>query len=445
MKLNIIILLLIISAAVLSCEESFLEEKPDRSMVVPKTIDDLRALLNNSIVMNRSYGGLSNIASDDFYLLDNTWHSLTIVSEKNAYVWADDIYENELFVFDWKMPFQVVFYANIVIDSAKKLKGKNKESKIEDKIIAEAKFYRAWAYHCLSVLYCKTYVPESAKIDKGLPLRTDYDVNVFTKQSSLDDTYNFIVTDLSDGIENLPDVSDFATVPSKASTYGLLARIYLSMGEYDKSLDAAKQSLAYNNELLNYNRLEIDKDYPFQILNKEVLFHASQVGTAALSRQNARIDTVLYNSYSNNDLRKRAFFIEHIDGTMLYKGSYNEDYVPFNGITTAEIYLTEVECLARLARTSEAKDKLKQFLVNRYSSNIPDYDVNDILKYTLEERRKELVFRGIRWMDLKRLNLEESTSTVLKRNIGGKEYILLPNSERYVFPIPNIVLDFQNL
>jgi hypothetical protein len=59
----------------------------------------------------------------------------------------------------------------------------------------------------------------------------------------------------------------------------------------------------------------------------------------------------------------------------------------------------------------------------------------EVLKLILSERRKELVYRGLRWMDIKRLNLE-GQEIVLKRLVDGKEYRLVPNENRYALPLP---------
>lgn len=54
----------------------------------------------------------------------------------------------------------------------------------------------------------------------------------------------------------------------------------------------------------------------------------------------------------------------------------------------------------------------------------------------LEERRKELILRGVRWGDIKRLNVIEPT-IALTRTVGNEMYQILPNSPRYALPIPN--------
>lgn len=70
---------------------------------------------------------------------------------------------------------------------------------------------------------------------------------------------------------------------------------------------------------------------------------------------------------------------------------------------------------------------------------------DEALAIILQERRKELIFRGLRWSDLKRLNKEPRFAVTLKKTIGEKEYILPPNDNRYLFPIPSSVIEMTGI
>jgi len=61
-------------------------------------------------------------------------------------------------------------------------------------------------------------------------------------------------------------------------------------------------------------------------------------------------------------------------------------------------------------------------------------DATDALNKILVERRKELLFRGLRWSDIRRLNVEGANIT-LTRNIRGTLYTLPPNDIRSVMLI----------
>src|SRR5688572_12123528 len=89
-----ILLLFILVSALLSCnKKKFLDEKPDSQFVTPSTLHDFRALLNNERVMSET-PVLGELSSDNYYMSGNFWQNLN-TKEKNAYVWAKDIYHGE--------------------------------------------------------------------------------------------------------------------------------------------------------------------------------------------------------------------------------------------------------------------------------------------------------------------------------------------------------------
>ena len=66
-------------------------------------------------------------------------------------------------------------------------------------------------------------------------------------------------------------------------------------------------------------------------------------------------------------------------------------------------------------------------------------DQKEALSRILLERRKELVMRGLRWIDIKRLN-KGGDQITLVRKIGNQTYTLLPNSDYYALPIPDDII-----
>jgi len=52
--------------------------------------------------------------------------------------------------------------------------------------------------------------------------------------------------------------------------------------------------------------------------------------------------------------------------------------------------------------------------------------------------------RGLRWMDVKRLN-REGRNISMRRFIDGKEYVLSPNDKRYALAIPEDIITFTGI
>jgi hypothetical protein len=179
--------------------------------------------------------------------------------------------------------------------------------------------------------------------------------------------------------------------------------------------------------------------YPFSIFNDEVIYHVIYNYPEILSNYISIVDSNLYRSYDANDLRKYLYF-DTSDGNPRFKGGY-DGYTDFAGIATDEIYLIRAECYARTGDVAHAVADLNTLLSSRYKAGTftpyKTTDASDALAKILTERRKELLYRGLRWTDLRRLNKDSRFAITLKRNLNGEIYTLPPNDVRYVYPIPD--------
>jgi hypothetical protein len=71
-------------------------------------------------------------------------------------------------------------------------------------------------------------------------------------------------------------------------------------------------------------------------------------------------------------------------------------------------------------------------------------DAATALALIITERRKELLFRGLRWMDIKRLN-KEGANIILTRVVNNTTYKLMPNEKRYALPIPEYTISISGM
>jgi hypothetical protein len=126
-------------------------------------------------------------------------------------------------------------------------------------------------------------------------------------------------------------------------------------------------------------------------------------------------------------------------GTININGSYNRSIYPFTGLAVDEVYLIRAEMYARANKKDEALGDLNAVLLNRYKAGsftpVTAATPEAALAIILEERRKELVFRGLRFTDVKRFN-KEGKAITLTRSVNGVTYTLPPNDRRYALPIP---------
>jgi len=437
---KLIYLFLLLGAGLLSCGDSWLDMKSDKSLVVPTTIDDFQSLLNNSYIMNEQKIFLGDVGADDYYLTYQTWLSV-LEEQKNAYVWEEDIY-NGLSSTNWSAPYQKIFYANVVLDGAKKLVPDDVDNGAFNRIVGEANFFRADGFYDIAQVFCNQYNVSSAHTDLGIPLRLNSNPNEVTIRSNVFETYTQIIDDLKLASRLLPTLSNNKTRPSKAAAFALLARTYLTMDEYESALLYSDSCLQLQNRLMDYNLLNSETDYAIPFLNEEVLIHGKQLN--ALAGNNYFVDSTLYGSYDENDLRKSIFFKDRGLGGMNFVGSYigvgNVTGNSFAGIAVDEVYLIRAECNARIGNLSKALDDINTLLETRWrnGSFTPLYSesAQEVLEIVLKERRKQLLFRGLRWSDLKRLNKDPRFSKSLVRELNGVTYSLPPNDPKYVYPIP---------
>ncbi|RYY52488.1 MAG: hypothetical protein EOO09_21265, partial [Chitinophagaceae bacterium] len=78
--------------ASMSCKKDYLEIKPDQSLLVPASLEEMQALLNNAVIMN--FGpGLHIISSDDLSIATAGNLSTLPATQRNSYLWAKDLFE----------------------------------------------------------------------------------------------------------------------------------------------------------------------------------------------------------------------------------------------------------------------------------------------------------------------------------------------------------------
>lgn len=426
-----------------ACKKDWLNVKSNKALVVPATLTDLQAILDNSLLFAGSNPAIGELGSADFYVLPATWQALTAPTERNAYIWAADIFEGDPNI-DWNNCYQRIFYSNVVLEGINKIIPAGAVLQQWSSIKGSALYYRANNFYNLAQLFCRPFETANADADMGIPLKLTADINEKSVRASVRATYNQIINDLKEAAPLLPTALPTAPAlskirPSKAAAYGLLARTYLSMRNYDSALVYAGLCLQLNNTLINFNTLNAAATNPIAPFNTETISYTSGVNYLSFFTTRLIVDSTLYRSYAINDLRRSIFFFTTA-GNISYKGSYTQTRLIFTGIATDEMYLVRAECQARRGNTAAALMDLNALLITRWRTGtfvpITAIDANDALAKILTERRKELVFRGLRWTDLRRLNLENANIT-LTRVLNASIYTLPPNDKKYILPIPD--------
>lgn len=463
MKKQILIIFLLFFLQT-GCKKDFLDQRPNLAQITPATLADCQAILDDYARMNSGYPDHGEAASDSYYFTDAVYNSLPDANNspenKNNYVW----HAQSEHVQQWLQGYQVVYNANLVLSTLEKLPSTDPNYKM---IRGSALFFRAFAYYHLAQLFCKPYTVATANTDPGIPLRMTPNPQEVSSRGTVKQVYDRITVDLNEAISLLPVEVQVKSRPSKAAAYGALARTYLSMEDYPNAGKMANECLKVQPTLIDYNATSSTPTATtvsaaatgpsFLRFNAEVIFQAVTIfGTLAPGI--ARIDPALYNSYTANDRRKGVFFGEGMEwwgepnGIIGFRGNYDgtESPVLFMGLATNEMYLIRAECYARAGNTTLAMQDLNTLMAKRMVSpyvNRTASSANNALVQILAERRKELIFRTLRWTDLRRLNKDPQFEITLRRDMNTMPYTpLQPNDLRYTFLIPTReVIDLTDL
>ncbi|HEY8898652.1 MAG TPA: RagB/SusD family nutrient uptake outer membrane protein [Niastella sp.] len=430
--------LFLLSMVMLFSCKKYLDKKPSQSLTIPSTLADLQAILDN-VGLNGKSPGYAELVADNYYLTSASYNQANI-SERTSYVWDKDAMP--LYIYVWNPVYEGVYNANFVLDYLPKVSKAATEQNVYDKLKGGALFFRSFYFHQLAQLFCKPYT-SSAATDPGIVLRLSSGVASKSERATVQQTYDQIINDLKAAAELLPQSDIFTTRPNKAAAYAELARVYLTMRDYNNAKFYAEAALAINNNLLDYNSYTSSNLLPAFVNNTEILFVSFATSPDELRSPKGIIDTSLYLSYSTNDLRKSIFFETNSSGSF-WKGSYFPEagtYKIFDGLAIDEVYLILAECQARTNSKDAAMSTLNSLLRKRWKTgtytDLTAADANDAINKILTERRKELLFRGLRWSDLRRLNVEGANIT-LRRIVNGNTYSLPPDDLRWVLLIPDL-------
>ncbi|WP_367209888.1 RagB/SusD family nutrient uptake outer membrane protein [Sphingobacterium sp. R2] len=426
-----------------------------QGQLTPGTIENYRYVLNNTATFEAS-PALSDMAADDLELIDGSAQQKSLSSSdfygyySRSYQWADDIYPigNQNYKDDnWSRLYNAIAYANTVIAEVP-LVSDGSASEIAQ-LIAEAKIHRASAYLMLANTYAVPYVQSTANNALGVPLILQPTTEQSLERGTLQQVYDAVLADIEAALPALPSQQQFTTLPSKASAYGLLARTYLYMNRYADAAKAADQALALNDKLVDLTKITeaTMANYPLRIYNPEILLSKVPInGITAYSPTAFRLSKELLSLFDGSDQRYNLFTVpgSKISAWEVYDGRYYYlDFIKSEGRNVGpsvpEMLLIKAEAAARDNQPANAMTFVNRLRASRIlpgsTVNLSATDGDDALVKVMQERRREFMFRMLRWWDMRRLKDDTRFQKTYTRTFGGITFTLAPNSNRYVFRI----------
>jgi len=406
------------------------------------TIEQSKALLTSKDVEVALVGAYSEFGSRNFYG-GRPFLMADFLANTNAIEWTGTYEEltqsikkslqktNSYVNNVWAAGYTAINDANNVISAISKVDAAKK-----NKVEGEAKFIRGASYFELVRLFGKAYNDGSPTTNLGVPIvltpTTAVTEASYVSRATVAAVYTQAIADLTDAEAKLPATNGFFA--TKSSAAGMLARLYLQMGNYAAAAAAANRVIASGNYSLTPAFIDA---FPAMgstpgVNSSEDIF-ATQVTTLTgfngfnefygSSTYGGRGEAIISqdwitNTYAANDDRINAFYD---DGDM-FTSKYANVYGNVPVMRLSEMYLIRAESNVRLAPAAPVGGvtPLQDLATvrNRAGLTTTTATLTDILN----ERKLELAFEGFALHDAKR------TQT----NIGNIPW----NSTSLVFPIP---------
>jgi len=410
-----------------------------------------------------------------------TWQQR--VGQNESY--TDYYAENEA----WTTIYKKINVANNIIASIEGVPCNSEEDRQGiHKVKGETHFLRALYYFWLANVYAKPYNPATSSTDLCVPIKTsDVVEDIKFTRNTVEEVYQLVLDDLREAEKNLTLYKK--SMPSiyradSTACHLLQSRVYLYMQNWKKASEYAKKVIDAHPALMDLNAAT----GKFSVKsNEENIFSMggnTVYGMFCNCGQAFSVSNDLYNSYSENDMRKKTWFWKRGVFTGLIKvpainnhTSYTPNaelyyfyrYLSINYkldvsdlflFRSSEAYLNYAEAEAYMGNENESTEAINLLRKNRISANVKQTITasgDELIKAIRKERRLELAFEGHRWFDLRRYSvcsvMPESKSithdwTYFTEHTGGKatarhRFVLEEYDEAYTLPIPYEVISFN--
>ncbi len=486
MKLKLFFSVILLIALLSGCNKDFLVKSPEYSVNTAnffKTKDDAISAINGAYqplqwpkLYNIRMWTTDIMAGNSIVGAGGGSDGIETTNEANFVTTPDNPGVLDL----WRGPWPGILRTNIILE---KVPGMNINEKLKNRILGEAHFLRGLYYFILVRFFGG--VPLILKpVNPGDDLRP--------KRASKTEVYNQIILDFRKAAELLPARNTYTGSDvgraSKGAAEGILAKVYLTLGDWQKVVDLCNSVGTWGYAL---NPSYADNFDPSKKNSIESLFEIQYTGNAGYNfwsneNQASWLSTFtgprgsdmvaggwgwdqptqeFMDSYEKGDLRK--------DVTVLYEGgppfagkdyqksysltgynlrkflvsksissSYDNSPMDFPVLRYADVLLMKAEALNELGRTSEAEIPLDEVRNRAGLPNVSAGLSKDIFRQkVLHERRMELAFEGQRWFDLIRVNNGQYAIDFL-HSIGksnmSKKFLLFPIPQKAIDANPNL-------
>lgn len=461
MKKYILILTVSLFTVFTACEKENLDLNPYSSVgadVALNTQGDFDSAVNGLYTqMFGSYG--DTFMSFPDVLADNlVFVTSGRQTQKTTYEWRYNANNTQAgFMIS---SYRVIQHANYILEKVDRLE----DGSDKNNVIAQAKAARALALFSASNLFGK--IPtESADANGslGMPVLTSSDIRQKPARNTVADVYISVIADL-ESAKGLISASNGKERFNKDAINGLLSRVYLYNGQYQKAADAASAVSTTVSTFSNFSGIwddSSDDGVIFELKNFDTDTNVSvgvpysQTLTDGIKSEFA-VDYGFYGMYQNTDIRKSAYIVtssfeghlyNHVAKYLSSSVNTGSGVVDVKVIRAAEVQLNKAEALANIpGQDAAALAALDLVRSQRYIGFTAGTETGQALKDAIQlERRLELAFEGHRFFDIKRKGLAINRTDAGDYADGTgtpPNYLTMASGDtRFQLPIPKTELD----
>ncbi|MDX6746710.1 RagB/SusD family nutrient uptake outer membrane protein [Polaribacter sp. PL03] len=355
--------------------------------------------------------------------------------------------------FSWNYPYYMINQANNLINGAQASTGLSNLDKNE--IIGQGRAIRAFFYFQLAMEFQHTYT-----FDSSLPAPPIY-TELSTEgnpMSTLADMYTLILDDLTFATNNLGADRLAKSYVNQNVAYGILARVYQTMGNWTGAEDAAIKAYGGGTPASNLNSNYAngfndisDSEWIWgnaQSLDQSNYYWGAPHAHAdhfVLSYAATYFNVDFVNLFSSTDIRNTFVDAYSIADPTDYRNFVSRKFT-FNFdsdhpvIRTAEMLLVEAEAKYYNSNPTGAHTILFALQSNRDPLAVKSTNTGQaLLDEILVERRKELYAEiGVEWFDAKRYRTG-ITRTGNQRIKGASS--LTADDKRFFLKVPQSEID----
>ena len=462
--------LLAVGALLFSSCDSFTDLEPKGKNLLTTT-DQLEMLLNAQFEGCES--DMRQMAGDMIYAYSNV---ATIISQpvktRSVIIWTyDEANMDKMAELTSSDQDYTNFYgyigtiANPILTKIDAASGSDTTKK---QLKSEALTLRAWSFYMLINKYAKAYNPATATNDSGIILMTeDKDIQTPQPKSTVEEVYQQILKDVNEAIEidGLPNVAVNKMRMNKPAAYAVKALTLLNMQKYDEAEEAAKQAIAINGTVNDYNTSYLSSMTGYMTGGTYTIIDRGQKGTDEDYFLNGNYEYNAYTPITMANFEDGHVYKDKISNmNMMY--DYLMDVVEqrlgekgFNwtvdnnslwndgGLRSTQMYLTIAECETHKGNFDTAMEYLDKVRVNRIDP--AKYQplkgtVNteaDAIKHVKQVTMNEDIYSVNIFIDKKRWNQLDGWKQDYSRTLAGKTYTIKPDSKMWIFPFPQSVIN----